>query len=315
MINNFVPYNLFSKIILKMLALYFMLTKDIGFSLFWSGFLVGSVYYVVYNYFFNKNYFLNHTNILNKYLFIAIIFCCVYLVIVPRALFIYPSEGFYIFLDDNEKTFQIQGIQIQYDKFWNAVGALGGAAVFKTEMEAATAVLTSKAVVLSLPPTLKMGFILSSGAASYFTFETSRTIWKAQSVSNTKPSKLDVTVTETNSGSFEAPLENAEYFSTLIDILEGSFNLYICTFIIINLTIIFYIFKKISSLRGELNYNFDWLSKYKYGNIIQTKLKWILNHWRNSNLLFFYIGLFIIWLFSSINIYFIHYVLLGLKSL
>lgn len=110
---------------------------------------------------------------------------------------------------------------------------------------------------------------------------------------------------------FAAPLEDNEYFSNLIDILDSSFNLYICIFILINLTIIFIIFKSLS----DLNYNLDWLSKYKYGKWFQLKIIKILHYWRTSNLVFFYLGLFLIWLFSGINIFFIKYVLIGLKSL
>jgi hypothetical protein len=78
-----------------------------------------------------------------------------------------------------------------------------------------------------------------------------------------------VTIKQNSDGNFEAqsPLEDNEYFSNLIDILEGSFNLYFCIFILINLTIIFIIFK----LLFDLNYNLDWLSKYKYGKWFQLK--------------------------------------------
>lgn len=72
---------------------------------------------------------------------------------------------------------------------------------------------------------------------------------------------VDLTITKHSNGTFETksninpstPLEDELYLAHLIDVLQNSFNLYICVFIIINLTIIFFILKSIS----ELSYNFD----------------------------------------------------------
>ena len=107
------------------------------------------------------------------------------------------------------------------------------------------------------------------------------------------------------------PLEDELYLSKLIDLLQNSFNLYICIFLLINLCIIFLVFKSLS----DLNYNLEWLSKYKYGSKIKTIIIKIISSWRKSNLLFFYLGMFMIWLFSAINLVFIQFVLQGLQSL
>lgn len=217
------------------------------------------------------------------------------------------SSFFAIYLDD--KNITVDNITFDMNRVWEAVSFLGGVAVFKSGIQASSSVLAKSA----LPSSVKMAFILSGGAASYFTFETSRRIWRASEASKVKPVSVDVTIKQNSDGKFEAqsPLEDNEYFSNLIDILDSSFNLYICIFILINLTIIFIIFKSLS----DLNYNLDWLSKYKYGKWFQLKIIKILHYWRTSNLVFFYLGLFLIWLFSGINIFFIKYVLIGLKSL
>lgn len=53
-----------------------------------------------------------------------------------------------------------------------------------------------------------------------------------------------------------------EYFSNLLEVLSGSYNIQLCIFILISLTILFIFYKSLA----DLNINFDWLLKYKYGS-------------------------------------------------
>lgn len=173
---------------------------------------------------------------------------------------------------------------------------------------------------LLTPPTVKLGFVLAGGASSYFTFKPSQKMWQGTSYSTSEPSGgVDVIIKKAVNGAFEAtsknnpksPLENETEFAHLVDIFSDSLNLYICVFIIINLTIVFLFFKFIS----DRDYNLEWLSKYKYGPTLRTKLIKLLSYWRTSNLIFFYLGMFMIWLFTGINLIFLKYILTGLQSL
>lgn len=57
------------------------------------------------------------------------------------------------------------------------------------------------------------------------------------------PILLDISLLQDNSGIFTAKslIDNNEHYSLILDILEGSFNLSICIFVILNLTIFFLI--------------------------------------------------------------------------
>lgn len=149
-------------------------------------------------------------------------------------------------------------------------------------MKSTTRAAPSLISKIALPPTFKLGIVLSSGAASYFTFKTSRLIWRGTQLSSSKPDsplwRKVITIKQNPSGSFTASsplegLENKEYLSNLIDILNGILNIQVCVFILKNLIIFFIIMKKIS----EINFNFEWLSKYKYGNRIKNFLIKIQN--------------------------------------
>ena len=52
---------------------------------------------------------------------------------------------------------------------WDGVNFIGGAAVFSSGLKASTSILKSTAV--SAPPSVKLGFVLAGGSASFFTFK------------------------------------------------------------------------------------------------------------------------------------------------
>ena len=72
----------------------------------------------------------------------------------------------------------------------------------------------------------------------------------------------------------------------------------------------FIIMKKLS----EIDWKLDWLSNFKYGNWIKPKILDWLNYWKLTNSLFLYFGLFSIWIFSNINIFFMQKVLESLNN-
>ena len=154
---------------------------------------------------------------------------------------------------DDEKSVTVSNVKLDLSQIWEGLSTIGGAAVFSTGAKAASSFITKS----GLPPTVKVGFVLASGAASYFTFETSKLIWKGTQMSTSKPKSVDITIKESNSGSFTAnsPLEeswNNDYFSNLVDILSGVLNIQLCVFVLINLIIIFIIMKKISDMHLNL---------------------------------------------------------------
>nr|UEX92998.1 hypothetical protein [Paramarasmius palmivorus] len=307
-------FRLFYKIIINFCFLTYIINYNYAHITFLLGSLFGIFLYFIYYYIKRLDFLYITLKSINKFLFFLFLVILLYYYI---EFYVYTISDLFsntIYIDDN-KTLKLSDIRIDMDKAWDGITFLGGASVFSAGIKASASVFKSSAV--SLPPTFKMAFILAGGGASYFTFEDSRSIWRASTWSKTQPADhVDITKRGDNfesSSNVEpsCPLENETYLAHLVDVLQNSFNLYICIFIIINLCIIFLILKSLS----DLNYNFDWLSKYKYGNKIRIKLVNILSYWRKSNLLFFYIGMFMIWLFSAFNIMFIKYVLLGLQSL
>lgn len=91
---------------------------------------------------------------------------------------------------------------------------------------------------------------------------------------------MDILIKQHSNGSFDissdknpkSPLEDNTQLAHLIDVLSDSLNLYICIFVIINLCIIFLFLKTMS----DREYNFEWLSKFKYGATLRTKLVKVL---------------------------------------
>lgn len=213
---------------------------------------------------------------------------------------------------EGDKIVTVSNVKLDMSYIWEGVQAIGGAAVFSVGVKSASGFISKS----GLPPTVKMGFVLASGAASYFTFETSKSIWKGVEISKAKPTKVDVTISQNSTGNFSAssPLEDSwfnDYVTNLLDTLNGILNIQKCVFVLINLIIIFLIMKKLF----DKNMNLEWLIKYKYGKSIQYLFIKLQKAWINTNNLFLNIGIFSVWIFTSVNMYFIGIVLERLQSL
>ena len=314
-------FSLINNITLKILMVMFCLNNSDVYYLFLLGGIIGIILYLYCEYINNLDYLFTIYKRFDKYL----IYSCIAFFIICIVSKYMDTNWFYqikihifntIRLEDKE--FTISDIKFSMKDVWEGVNFIGGAAVFSGGLKASTSIL--KSTTMSAPPSVKLGFVLAGGTASFFTFKIANKIWQATSYSTTLPSDgVDITIKKSSSGNFEvhqennpkSPLEDETQFSHLVDVLSDSLNLYICIFVIINLCIIF-LFLKIMSDR---EYNFDWLSKFKYGATLRTKLVKVLSYWRTSNLIFFYVGMFMIWLFTGINLIFLKYVLTGLLSL
>ena len=160
---------------------------------------------------------------------------------------------------------------------------------------------TTKVFAKANPPTLIMAYFVSSIVPSFFTLSFFSKLMKGFLFSNNLPNEqIAVTVLQQVDKSeiftVDSPLEGIDYqdyLSFLFKVLDSMLNLQICIFILINLTIYFIIMKKLS----EIDWKLDWL-----------------NYWKLTNSLFLYFGLFSIWIFSNINIFFMQKVLESLNN-
>lgn len=314
-------FTLINFITLKILMVMFYLNNSDVYFFFFLGGIIGILLYLYCKPKNNLEYIFTMIKIFDKYL----IYSCITLFIIYIVSCYMDINYFYhiknlslntILLED--KTFTVSDLKVSMKDVWEGVYFVGGAAVFSTGLKGSASILKSTSMTTS--PSVKLGFILAGGASSFFIFKIANKIWEVTSYSKSEPSDgVDIIIKKNTNGSFEvnqknnpqSPFEDETQFAHLVDILSDSLNLYICIFIIINLSIIFLFFKVLS----DREYNFEWLSKFKYGPSLRTKIIKILSYWRTSNLIFFYLGMFMIWLFTGINLIFLKYILTGLQSL
>lgn len=314
-------FSLINNITLKILMVMFCLNNNDVYYLFLLGGIISILLYLYCEYKNNLEYLFTKIKRFDKYLiYSGIAFFIIYIVsnYIDINYFYHIKNVIFKTILLDEKDFTISDIKFSMKDVWDGVNFIGGAAVFSAGLKASTTIL--KSTTMSAPPSVKLGFVLAGGSASFFTFKIANKIWSATEYSKSEPSDgVDIIIKKTSSGSFEfnsknnpqSPFEDETQFTHLVDVLSDSLNLYICIFVIINLCILF-LFLKIMSDR---EYNFEWLSKFKYGATLRTKLVKVLSYWRTSNLIFFYLGMFMIWLFTGINLIFLKYVLTGLQSL
>ena len=313
-------FSTIKNITLKILMITVCLNNSNVYYLFLLGGIIGIFLYLYCYYKNNLEYLFTTIKMFDKYLiYSCIAFFIIYIVgtYVDTNLLYQIKIHIFNTIQLEDKEFTISDIKLSMKDVWDGVNFIGGAVVFSSGMKASYSILKSTA--MSASPSVKLGFVLAGGSASSFTYLIANNIWQGTSYSTSEPSDVDIIIKKNTNGSFEvnstnnpkSPFEDETQFAHLVDILSDSLNLYICIFIIINLSIIFLFFKVMS----DREYNFEWLSKFKYGPTIRTKLVKILSYWRTSNLIFFYVGMFMIWLFTGVNLIFLKYVLTGLQSL
>ena len=253
--------NLLNNMLLKLSVIIYFTNYSYGPVIFLSGLFFGIPLYYLYNKKNRLNIFYININLFNKY-FVYLFLFIIMLYFIDY--YLYPINDIFlnrIYLDGNDpKEFTVNNIKFDISKIIkDGFATIGGAAVFKAGIDASAGVLKTTA----LPPTLKLAFIGVGGAGSYFIFRGSQSVYEAISsrgLSDADKKSVNITITENKDGSFtgeknnpECPLEDELYLSKLIDVLQNSFNLYICIFILINLCIIFIVLKSLS----DLNYNLD----------------------------------------------------------
>lgn len=286
--------------------------------IFLFGNISGIIIYLVYYLFSKTNNLKFHLEIINR-LFLNIMVISLLFVILIKLLFYMMEIGVFnvIYCEDTKPELTVYNLTTKAVQQIVSVSDIGGAAVFGAGLTAGSKVISKS----SLPLSFKLGFSLSSGTASYFTFKLSNKIWNVSENNNSsQPENLelktedgksfDVNLRDSGGTTAKSFLDENSLIGDYLSILEDSFYLQLSIFILTNLTIIFYIYKSLS----EMKIDFTKLENNKYFYWLVGLIQKILSYWRKTSFIFFYLGLFFIWFFTGFNTYVLYFVLDGLTK-
>lgn len=165
-------FSIINNLTLKILMVMFCLNNSNVYYLFLMGGLIGIFLYLYCEYKDNLEYLFTIYKKFDKYIiYSGIVFFMIYIVIkyIDNNLFFHIQNHIFNTIRLDDKEFTISDIKLSMKDVWDGVNFIGGAAVFSGGLKASTSIL--KTTAASAPPSVKLGFVLAGGTASFFTFK------------------------------------------------------------------------------------------------------------------------------------------------